>query len=41
MSSKLKYIIDPYIDIPPMIIIDKPTKSLKIDESMSVNISLN
>ena len=39
MSSKLKYIIDPYIDIPPMIIIDKPTKSLKIDESMSVNIS--
>ena len=39
MSSKLKYIIDPFIDIPPMIIIDKPTKTLKIDESMSVNIS--
>tara|TARA_B100002052_G_scaffold299190_1_gene336284 strand:+ start:25413 stop:28763 length:3351 start_codon:yes stop_codon:yes gene_type:complete len=39
INSKLKYQVKPVYDMVPIINIDKPTKSLKIDESMSVNIS--
>ena len=38
VNSKLKYKINTFSDIEPIIIIDKPTESVKIDENMFINI---